>query len=90
MISGKILQHLKDIKPAVDGRGWFDAEDLYGPLNTYQAIEKAKLQYDCYGTMESWRLGKKWSQSSYWKHKLWRIVFQGSFKKILKQFFAIS
>jgi hypothetical protein len=35
--------------------GWFDAEDLYGPLNTYQAIEKAvKLQYNCYGTMESW------------------------------------
>jgi hypothetical protein len=20
--------------------GWFDAEDLYGPLNTYQTIEK--------------------------------------------------
>jgi predicted acyl esterase len=34
-----ILQHLKDIKPAMTG-GWFDAEDLYGPLNTYQAIEK--------------------------------------------------
>jgi hypothetical protein len=45
MISGKkrgILQHLKDIKPAVmTVGGWFDAEDLYGPLNTYQAIEKA-------------------------------------------------
>jgi predicted acyl esterase len=49
-----ILQHLKDIKPAVmTVGGWFDAEDLYGPLNTYQAIE-SKKQYDCYGTMESW------------------------------------
>jgi predicted acyl esterase len=27
-----ILQHLKDIKPAVmTVGGWFDAEDLYGP-----------------------------------------------------------
>jgi hypothetical protein len=33
-----ILQHLKDIKPVTVG-GWFDAEDLYGPLNTYQTIE---------------------------------------------------
>jgi predicted acyl esterase len=42
MISGKILQHLKYQTCSYDGRGWFDAEDLYGPLNTYQAIEKAK------------------------------------------------
>jgi predicted acyl esterase len=28
-----------------DGRGWFDAEDLYGPLNTYQAIEKTSKNY---------------------------------------------
>jgi hypothetical protein len=28
------------IKPAVmTVGGWFDAEDLYGPLNTYQTIE---------------------------------------------------
>jgi hypothetical protein len=39
--------------------GWFDAEDLYGPLNTYQAIEKSKKLYDCYGAMESWWLGQK-------------------------------
>jgi predicted acyl esterase len=32
-----ILQHLQDIKPAVmTVGGWFDAEDLYGPLNTKQ------------------------------------------------------
>lgn len=34
------LPHLKNIKPAVfTVGGWFDAEDLYGPLNTYKAIE---------------------------------------------------
>ena len=36
-----ILPHLTDIKPAVMVvGGWFDMEDLYGPLHTYQAIEK--------------------------------------------------
>jgi len=36
-----ILPHLKDIKTAVlMVGGWFDAEDLYGPLKTYAAIEK--------------------------------------------------
>jgi putative CocE/NonD family hydrolase len=36
-----ILPHLKNIRAAtmVVG-GWFDTEDLYGPLATYQAIEK--------------------------------------------------
>lgn len=36
-----IIQHLKQIKPSmmIVG-GWFDAEDLYGPLTTYQTIEK--------------------------------------------------
>jgi putative CocE/NonD family hydrolase len=33
-------QYLKNIKPAVmTVGGWFDAEDLYGTLNTYKAIE---------------------------------------------------
>jgi hypothetical protein len=34
-------QFLKDVTPAVmTVGGWFDAEDLYGTLHTYQAIEK--------------------------------------------------
>jgi hypothetical protein len=42
-----ILQHLNDIKPAVmTVGGWFDAEDLYGPLNTYHAIEKSSKNYN--------------------------------------------
>ena len=36
-----ILPHLKNIRPAVmTVGGWFDAEDLYGPLNIYKTIEK--------------------------------------------------
>jgi len=36
-----ILPHLQNIKPAVmTVGGWFDAEDLYGPLNIYKTIEK--------------------------------------------------
>lgn len=36
-----IVQHMKDIKPSVMVvGGWFDAEDLYGPLNIYKEIEK--------------------------------------------------
>ena len=36
-----ISPHLTNIKPAVlVVGGWFDAEDLFGPLDTYQAIER--------------------------------------------------
>lgn len=36
-----LLPHLKNIKPAVlVVGGWFDAEDLYGPLHIYKTIEK--------------------------------------------------
>ena len=36
-----LLPHLKNVKPAVlTVGGWFDAEDLFGPLNIYKTIEK--------------------------------------------------
>ncbi len=38
-----IIQHLKNVKSHVATMvvgGWFDAEDLYGPLETYKNIEK--------------------------------------------------
>jgi putative CocE/NonD family hydrolase len=36
-----IWKHFKNIKPAVlTVGGWFDAEDLQGPLRTYQTIER--------------------------------------------------
>jgi putative CocE/NonD family hydrolase len=42
-----VIQHLKDIKPAtmIVG-GFFDAEDLYGPLNTYKSIEANSENYN--------------------------------------------
>lgn len=37
-----ILPHLKNVDHAVmTVGGWFDAEDLYGPLNIYKSIEKS-------------------------------------------------
>jgi putative CocE/NonD family hydrolase len=37
----RVMPNLKNIKPAVMMvTGWFDAEDFYGTMNTYQAIEK--------------------------------------------------
>jgi putative CocE/NonD family hydrolase len=39
--SRNLLPHLKNIKAAVlTVGGWYDTEDLYGPLQTYRAIEK--------------------------------------------------
>jgi len=39
--SRNILPHLKNVAPAVmTVGGWFDAEDLYGTLKTYYAIER--------------------------------------------------
>jgi putative CocE/NonD family hydrolase len=42
-----LIQHLKNIKPSVATMivgGFFDAEDLYGPLETYKTIEKHNPQ----------------------------------------------
>ncbi len=37
--SRNLLPHLKNIRPAVlTVGGWYDAEDLYGALNTYKAV----------------------------------------------------
>lgn len=42
-----VIQHLKDIKPAVMVvGGLFDAEDLYGPFETYKTIERTSDNYN--------------------------------------------
>lgn len=42
-----LLPHLKNIKHAVmTVGGWFDAEDLYGPLNIYKTIERNSKNYN--------------------------------------------
>lgn len=58
-----ILQHMKNIKPAVMFvGGWFDAEDLYGPLNTYSTIEKTSKNYNTI-VMGPWSHGD-WARNS--------------------------
>ncbi|UQA57568.1 CocE/NonD family hydrolase [Polyangium aurulentum] len=53
-----ILPHLKNIKAAVMVvGGWFDTEDLYGPLNTYRAIEEQNPRIKNSLVMGPWQHG---------------------------------
>jgi putative CocE/NonD family hydrolase len=53
-----ILPHLKDVRPAVMVvGGWYDAEDLYGPLATYAAIESHSPGAQNRIVMGPWRHG---------------------------------
>ena len=56
-----LLPHLKDIKPAVlTVGGWFDAEDLFGPLQSYRALERAGprgAEPPGHGALGPWELG---------------------------------
>jgi uncharacterized protein len=61
-----IRNHLKNIKPAVlIVGGWFDAEDLFGALKTYAAIEKQSPGNDTRLVMGPWTHGA-WAANS-WK-----------------------
>jgi len=53
-----ILPHLKNVKPAVlTVGGWYDAEDLYGPLNIYKTIENENPQAKNTIVMGPWMHG---------------------------------
>jgi putative CocE/NonD family hydrolase len=53
-----ILPHLRHVAPGVlVVGGWFDAEDLYGTLNTYQAIERQNPGVTNTLVMGPWRHG---------------------------------
>jgi len=53
------MPHLTNIKPAVlVVGGWFDAEDLFGPLETYQSIEKQNTQNQNRLIMGPWSHGQ--------------------------------
>jgi len=57
-----ILPHLKDVEHAVmTVGGWFDAEDLYGPLNIYKNIEKNNPNNKSTLVMGPWSHGD-WSR----------------------------
>ncbi len=58
-----ILPHLKKVAPAVmTVGGWFDAEDLYGPLQTYRAVEKQNPGIFNVLVMGPWAHGQ-WSRA---------------------------
>jgi putative CocE/NonD family hydrolase len=59
-----ILPHLNDIDhPVMTVGGWFDAEDLYGPLNTYRSIEEKNPDTKNTIVMGPWSHGQ-WASSS--------------------------
>jgi putative CocE/NonD family hydrolase len=65
--SRNIRPHLRDIKPAVlVVGGWFDAEDLFGSLRTYEAIEQQTPENNNRIVMGPWTHGA-WSAGQ-WNH----------------------
>jgi putative CocE/NonD family hydrolase len=57
-----VLPHLHDIKTAVlVTGGWYDAEDLYGAINTYKTLKKDNPNTPIYFTMGPWVHGG-WSR----------------------------
>jgi putative CocE/NonD family hydrolase len=87
-----ILPHLANIKPAVlTVGGWFDAEDLYGPLNIYKTIEKTSPGAKNTIVMGPWGHGDWTSENGKSTHN--HIYFGDSIstfyqKEIEKPFFA--
>jgi putative CocE/NonD family hydrolase len=63
-----LLPHLKNIQPAVmTVGGWFDAEDLFGALNTYKSVERQSPGAHNILVMGPWYHGG-WSGSSAGDH----------------------
>lgn len=59
-----LLPHLDDVAPAVmTVGGWFDAEDLYGPLHIYQSVEERNPDVDNMLVMGPWVHGG-WARGS--------------------------
>ncbi|MCX7874672.1 MAG: CocE/NonD family hydrolase [Melioribacteraceae bacterium] len=57
------LPHFKNVKPAVlIVGGWYDSEDLYGPLNIYKSIEEKNSSNKSHLIMGPWSHGG-WARS---------------------------
>jgi len=53
--SRNVLTHLHDIKtPTLVTGGWYDAEDLYGAINTYKTLAKNNPKTPVYFVMGPW------------------------------------
>ncbi|MES2647356.1 MAG: CocE/NonD family hydrolase [Bacteroidota bacterium] len=60
-----IRPHLKNLKPAVlVVGGWFDAEDLFGTLKTYEAIEQQNPVNNNYLLVGPWTHGS-WTRNNF-------------------------
>jgi putative CocE/NonD family hydrolase len=71
-----VLFHLDDVRPAMlTVGGWFDAEDLYGPLYVYKTIEENNPGIENRLVMGPWSHGG-WGRST--GEKLWDIHFGDS------------
>lgn len=80
--SRNILPHLKDIDhPVLTVGGWFDAEDLYGPLNTYRSIENKNPDITNTIVMGPWSHGQ-WASSN--PHQMVGDIYFG---KNISQFY---
>ncbi len=76
-----IRPHLKNTKPAVlVVGGWFDAEDLFGTLATYQAIEKQNADNNNRLVMGPWTHGA-------WASPTWQSYATHSFGSNLNQYY---
>lgn len=58
------LPHFKNVKPAVlIVGGWYDSEDLFGPLNIYKSIEEKNSNNNSHLVMGPWSHGG-WARSN--------------------------
>lgn len=79
-----IRPYLKDVKPAVMVvGGWFDAEDLYGSLHTYEAIEKQNPGNSNRLVMGPWTHGA-------WAGDNWNKFATYDFKENLSKYYRDS
>src|ERR1700761_685086 len=63
-VARNVLPHLHDIKtPTLVTGGWYDAEDLYGAMNTYKTLVKDNPNTPIYFTMGPWVHGG-WSRGN--------------------------
>jgi putative CocE/NonD family hydrolase len=79
-----IRPHLKNIKiPVLVVGGWFDAEDLFGALHTYEAIEKQSPVNSNYLVMGPWTHGA-------WEDEEWRKFGTYSYNNNINEYFNDS
>jgi putative CocE/NonD family hydrolase len=80
-LARNIRTHLRNIKPAVlVVGGWFDAEDMFGSLRTYEAIEKQSTPNDNHLIMGPWTHGG-------WAAKTWTKFGALDFRQNVNEYY---